>query len=623
MNTTQLSPRQLDYQKKIFYSANSLLRLIDDILDFSKIEAGRMVIESITFNFDEIFESLSVMAITRIGDNPIEFLYDFSPDIPHELKGDPYRIGQILTNFVSNAVKFTERGSVIVRVSVKEISDEKVWLRFVVEDTGIGISPDKLKTLFEPFVQADSSTTRKFGGTGLGLSICQKLCSLMGGSIGVESDPGMGSLFYFELPLGYSNTRLLSMPPSDLQNIKVLLVNDSPVAQKVLSDMLESMSFQVSIAGSGSQALVRLNEPDTNFDLVLLDWRLSGIDGSETARRIYEELDNEKRPVVIMMAAYDHEVMEQEINSQYLDGVLVNPPTPSLLLATIINAFESQSSDKPSFVASVDQQPKKEHLQGKVLLVEDNEINQQVAKELLEQMGLVVDTVDDGVQALRYIEQQRPDLVLMDIQMPVMDGYEATRRIRDLPEMSDLPIFAMTANALVGDADKSVRAGMNGHISKPIEPEELYRILSDHMPTPAGEKEKTAWIPPVDNPPGINLQRGILQVGGKPEFYLKLLRNIIINHANCISEIDKLVMESRLEDAMRVAHTIKGIAATIGAYEMQHVAAQLEVCLAGDEVPSQELLEQFSQTCRNLLAVVQRLIPDSGSSSTSQKEIKE
>jgi PAS domain S-box-containing protein len=493
MNTTQLSPKQLDYQKKIYRSANSLLRLIDDILDFSKIESGRLVIESVPFNFDEIFENLSVTATTGIGDSPIEFLYDISKDIPRELEGDPYRISQILTNLVSNAVKFTEKGRVVVRVSVKKISDAEFWLRFEVEDTGIGISPDKLTTLFDPFIQADSSTTRKYGGTGLGLSICEKLCTLMGGSIGVESDPGVGSLFHFELPLLHSKTGLIS-------------------------------------------------------------------------------------------------------------------------------------TDKPSFIAPAGQQPRIKHLQGKVLLVEDNEINQQVAKELLEQMGLVVDTVDDGEKAVGYVEQHSPDIVLMDIQMPVMDGYEATRRIRKLPGMSDLPIFAMTANALVGDADKSVQAGMDGHISKPVKPEELSRILIEHIQQSTQnqelatikEEEKTSWIPPKDNPPGIDLHRGIIQVGGNPDLYFKLLRKIVSNHANCISDMIKMVKATKLEDARRVAHTMNGIAGTIGAYELQHFAAELEVCLASGEIPSQELLRHFSQTCENLLGTVQELISASQGSQSAQ-----
>jgi PAS domain S-box-containing protein len=482
MNKTELSPKQSDYQKKIYSSANSLLRLINDILDLSKIEAGGMVIESIPFRFDEIFENLSIITATRIGDSPVEFLYDFRANIPRELEGDPYRIGQILTNLVSNAVKFTEEGSIVVRVSVKEAGETKIWLRFVVEDTGIGIHPEKQKILFDPFTQADGSTTRKYGGTGLGLSICQKLCTLMGGSIGVDSELGKGSLFYFELPLGVvTKSQVITAPHPELQDLKVLLVDDSPVARDVLSMMLKSMGFEVDIAGSESQALVRLKEPDCYFDLVLLDWCTAGIDGCETARRIHEECDEQRRPIVIMMVAYGHEMMEQEIDHRYLDGLLVKPATPFLMFDTIARAFESRTLDKPSFVALVAQQPLKTRLRGKILLVEDNEINQLVAKELLEQMGLVVDTVDDGEKSIRYVEQQRPDLVLMDIQMPVMDGYEATRQIRALPGMSDLPIIAMTANALVSDVDISIEAGMDGHIAKPVNQEELYHILSEYV----------------------------------------------------------------------------------------------------------------------------------------------
>jgi PAS domain S-box-containing protein len=485
LNTTRLTPKQLDYQKKIYSSANSLLRLIDDILDLSKIDANRVVIESVPFNFEDLFENLSIMATTRIGESPIEFLYDFDPVIPRKLEGDPYRIGQILTNLVSNAVKFTEKGSVVVHVSVKEIQDTKVWLRFMVEDTGIGVAADKLKTLFNPFTQADSSTTRKYGGTGLGLSICKKLCSLMGGSIGAESDPGTGSRFHFELPLAYSKVHTNSTYHPVLQNLKVLLVDGSPLAQDILRGMLKPMSSQVVMAKSGTQALAILDESDSDFDLVLFDWRISDIDAGEMARRIHDEFNGKNRPIVIMMTANDHEMIEVGVNNQYLDKILVKPLTPFLLSDTIKDALKSRTLDKSFFVIPATQQTMKEQLQkeqlhGKILLVEDSEINQQVAKELLVQMGFDVDTVNDGDKAVRYIEQQRPDLVLMDIQMPVMDGYEATRRIRDLPGMSDLPIFAMTANALVGDADKSIQAGMNGHLSKPFNPEELYRIVSQY-----------------------------------------------------------------------------------------------------------------------------------------------
>ncbi len=613
LTKTQLLPKQSDYIHKIQISAQSLLSIIDDILDFSKIEAGRLNIESIPFRFDEVFENLSIMASTRIGDSPIELLYDFDSSIPPMLKGDPYRISQILTNLVSNAVKFTEVGSIVVRAILQEKDEKEVWLRFEVEDTGIGISPDKINCLFDPFIQADGSTTREYGGTGLGLSICQKLCTLMGGSIGAESTPGKGSMFHFELPLIFTETKTtLPVPHPELRNLKVLLVDDNHMAQDVLEDMLTSMSFQVTTVGSGNDALACLDDQNSDFDLVLLDWRLPDMDGFEVSGQINKRFGDE-RPIIILMTAYGREVLEHDIRETNLDGLLIKPLTPSQLFDTIIRAYDSRISEEPALTSSKQQPPIQQQLQGKVLLVEDNEINQQVAKELLEQMGLDVDTVNDGELALHYVEHQRPDLVLMDIQMPVMDGYEATMQIRKLPGMDDLLIFAMTANALVGDADKSVQAGMNGHIAKPVDPDELYRILSEQLKKPtspdAAIKDKTSWTPPEENPPGIDLNRGVKQVGGNPDFYLKLLGDFDSNHSNCAAELKEMLESDKFEDARRSVHTVKGVAGNIGAYDLQKVAAELEASLSNDELPSEELLGNFTQACETLFASIREIKP--------------
>jgi two-component system sensor histidine kinase/response regulator len=628
LGKTSLVPKQSDYVHKIQVSAKSLLGIIDDILDFSKIEAGRLSIESVPFNFEDIFESISIMAATRIGDSPIEFLYDFDTDIPPNLEGDPYRIGQVLTNLVSNAVKFTQSGSIVVRVVVKEKGYGKLLLRFEVEDTGIGISPDKLEFLFDPFTQADGSTTREYGGTGLGLSICQKLCRLMDGSIGAESEAGKGSLFYFELPLGYSEAQSHRVSHRELRNLKVLLVDDNLTAQVVLKDMLESMTFQVDVAGSGSEALKRLNEPAAVYDLVLLDWRMPNIDGFETVRRI-NKVFGDKRPIVIMMTAYGREIVEQDVSESHLDGLLVKPLTPSIMFDAIIRAYESRSTVEPSPEMPEVLPPIEQLLQGKVLLVEDNEINRQVGEELLEQMGLEVDCVENGAQAVDYVRQQAPDLVLMDIQMPVMDGYEATSLIRNLPGMEELPIFAMTANALVGDADKSIKAGMNGHISKPIDPDELYRVLREQLKEspveraspPAMKREKPVWVPPENNPPEIDLHRGIRQVGGNSDFYLKLLGDFISLHGDSVSELEELIKAARFGDARRTAHTLKGVAGNIGAERLEKIAAGLEARFANGELPPEQLFRDFSRTCESLFAAIRNIISESEQSEPDAESV--
>ena len=611
LTKTSLLPKQNDYVNKIQISANSLLGIIDDILDFSKIEAGRLNIETIPFRFDEIFENISILASTRIGDNPIEFLYDFDTNIPPMLSGDPYRIGQILTNLVSNAVKFTATGSIVVRAILKEIDPKEAWLRFEVEDTGIGINPEKLSSLFDPFTQADGSTTREYGGTGLGLSISQKLCTLMGGSIGAESTLGTGSLFHFELPLLVPKVQTLPVPHPELKNLKVLLVDDNPMAQDIIGDMLESMTFQVTTAKSGKEALSCLENLNNEFNLVLLDWRLPDIDGFGVSENIFKT-HGEKRPIVILMTAYGREILDHSVSDQYIDGLLIKPLTPSQLFDAIIRAYDSRSTDEHPMGTTASNDSLPQLLQGKVLLVEDNEINQQVAKELLEQIGLEVDTVDNGEQAVAYVKQQRPDLVLMDIQMPIMDGYEATRQIRKMPTMEDLPIFAMTANAMVGDADKSTRAGMNGHIAKPVDPEELYNTISEQLKTTTATSTKTApasWEQPEKNPPGIDLQRGIKQVGGNPEFYIKLLGKFITNHGNCVNQLHDMLDSAKYEDARRTAHTIKGVAGNIGAYDLQKKASELEAALGSGKPPSEELLQEYTQACETLFNSIRTIKP--------------
>jgi two-component system sensor histidine kinase/response regulator len=635
LTKTSLLPKQRDYVHKMQTSAQSLLGIIDDILDFSKIEAGRLTIESVPFSLDDIFENLSIMVTTRIGDSPIEFLYDISSNIPQKLVGDPYRIGQILNNLVSNAVKFTEQGSIVVRVLEKEKYNNTMWLRCEVEDTGIGVSQENTELLFDPFSQANGSTTRQYGGTGLGLSICQKLCTLMGGSIGVKSELNKGSLFYFELPLHYSDSYISPKPHPELRNLNVLLVDDNLMAQTVLSEMLESMTFQVTIAGSGNEALLRLNDPSKDFDFVLLDWRMPGIDGSETARQIYNTF-GEKRPAVILMTAYGREVMEQTIRSEHFDGLLVKPLTPSLLFDAIITAFESRTSEETPLTTDTEKKTIAP-LHGTILLVEDNKINQQVAKELLEQMGVNVDTAENGEKAVSYVKHHRPDLVLMDIQMPTMDGYEATRHIRKIPAMEDLPIFAMTANALVGDAEKSLQSGMNGHISKPVNPEELYNILSEQLPRSTqkqipvtDKKTDNGWIIPQQNLPGVNLNHGLKQVGGNTKLYLKLLRDFVSHHGNSVNKIQELIASSRFKEACRTAHTLKGVGGNIGAYELQQVAAEIEACLNKGMSPSEEMIKQFSMACDSLFNTLHSILPtpennDVGSGEPNQfnKDIEE
>ncbi|MEW8492501.1 MAG: transporter substrate-binding domain-containing protein [Candidatus Thiodiazotropha taylori] len=614
LSRTSMDKKQQDYVHKIQLSASSLLGIIDDILDFSKIEAGRLNIEIIPFSLNSICENVAMLAHTKISEKPVEFLYDIDLDIPNELIGDPYRIGQILTNLISNAAKFTEHGYIIVRVRQLKRKNDKVRLRFEVEDSGVGIAADKLEQLFEAFIQEDGSTTREFGGTGLGLSISQQLCSLMGGEIGVTSEKGKGSLFWFELPLKFSMAKGLPMPVPDLRGLNVLLVDDNPQVREVLSKLLASMSFNVTLAASGMEALTLMHEPDRAYDVVLLDWRMPGIDGYQAAQRISDEF-GDNRPIIIIMTAYGREAIENEADLRFTDGFLIKPLTASLIFDAIIMAYESQEN-KDDSQTSLNSEDSIRLLEGRILLVEDNQINQQVAQELLEQIGLTVDAVSNGQKAVEYVKKTTPDLVLMDIQMPVMDGYEATRAIRLLPEHEKLPIIAMTANAMASDEEKSHRAGMNDYIFKPVDPDQLYSLLEQYLPysdkpvpqIQLGQPASVTWSLPDLNPPGIDLKEGVKRVGGNPEFYRRLLFGFVNNHGNCIEEIEGFLSRDDFDKARITAHTIKGVSANIGASEVHEQAAVLEKLFEQHQMADDVQWKQFTESCNVLFESLQQLV---------------
>ncbi len=609
LGKTELTPQQRDYQHKIQLSAQSLLGVINDILDFSKIDAGKLSIENQPFDFEDILENISILAQTRLKDKPVEFLYELSPDMPKHLIGDAYRINQILTNLVSNATKFTEQGSIVVSIRVMEKTAQKLVLQFEVRDTGIGIPPDKLDSLFDAFVQADGTTTRRFGGTGLGLAITKKLVNLMGGEISVESQPGVGSLFRVQLPLKPAEGNGLVRVLPDLRGQRILLVEDNPTAQEIIGSLLESLSHKVTVVSTGAEALAMLDDPQTRFDLLFIDWRLPGMDGDEVARKVQEKFGKE-RPNIILITAYGREIMEHSIDDTYVDGLLIKPLTPSLVNDAIVEAYGIR---QPSAFDVKKRPPQEAQFVGNVLLAEDNEINRQVAVELLRHMGVQVDTASDGEQAVQAVERNRPDLVFLDIQMPVMDGYEAARRIRSLPGMADLPIYAMTANALVGDAEKSLAAGMDGHIAKPIDPDKLHEVLARHLPVRSGGKTSAVhnrsgedWEIPSPCPSCIDMQRGIKMVGGSKRFYLQLLKNFLQRHGDFAEVLQRLIAEGRLEEAKREAHTLKGVTANIGAMELHHQVVALEDALEHGQ-PTDDLLERLRDSAQELFLALRQV----------------
>jgi signal transduction histidine kinase/DNA-binding response OmpR family regulator len=479
---TELNPRQRDYVEKVQSSGQHLMGIINDILDFSKIEAGKLDIERAEFELEILMETVSSLVGDKSTAKGLELVFKIMPDVPSHLVGDSLRLGQVLVNFVNNAIKFTERGEIVVAVEVHKRLGEQVLVRFSVQDTGIGMAAAQISILFESFQQGDPSTTRKYGGTGLGLAISKELAALMGGDVGVESRPGEGSLFWFTALLGVgAGDRREAAPAIDLRGRSALVVDDNDVARTVLMAMLQAMKFDVTGASSGQGAVSAVRQAAASgrpFDIVYLDWRMPEMDGMETARRI-QSLDLQPQPNIVMVSAYGRAEMLKESEAIGVPDVLAKPICPSVLFDTTMNALGMQrASTAPTGDVSVEAKTILASIQGaRVLLVEDNDINQIVASEILTDAGLVVDIAGDGRIAIDMVQAKPYDIVLMDMQMPVMDGLEATIEIRKLGRFDALPIVAMTANAMAPDRQRCLDAGMNDFVSKPIEPDELWRAL--------------------------------------------------------------------------------------------------------------------------------------------------
>ena len=475
------SPRLRDYLIKIRSSGQHLLGIINEILDFSKIEAGKLAVESIEFDLDKVLENVSNLIAEKASDKGLELIFDIEPSVVStRLKGDPLRLGQILINFCNNAVKFTEKGDVVVRAHVIGAAEEGLVVKFSVSDTGIGMTPAQIERLFQAFEQADTSTTRKYGGTGLGLAISKRLAELMGGDVGVTSELGKGSTFWFTAHLGKGTVAPRpNLLRSDLRGRRVLIIDDNSSARAVLSNMLRNLTFVADEAASGEEGteMVRQSaERGEPYEIIFVDWQMPVLDGIETSKRILSLPGLSVPPHVVMVTAYGREDVLKQAEANGLENVLVKPVTSSTLFDTIVAILhahqEATGHDQsaPSFEIS--------RTRGtRVLLVEDNEINQEVAIGLLEDAAIQVDLAENGEIAVKMAQENNYDAVLMDMQMPVMDGIEATRAIRSHPHLQDLPIIAMTANAMAVDRDKCLNAGMNDHIGKPIDPDELFSVL--------------------------------------------------------------------------------------------------------------------------------------------------
>jgi len=616
---SNMDKRQHDYVEKVYNAAKSLLGIINDILDFSKIEAGKLEMEKIPFQLDDVLDNLGSLMAVKAQEKNIEVLFDAQPDVPRGLIGDPLRLGQVLLNLVSNAEKFTEKGEIIVKTNLLKITDDYVELEFKVKDSGIGMTAEQCEKLFKSFSQVDTSTTRKYGGTGLGLAISKQLVEMMQGNIRVESEVNKGTVFSFNARFGRSKvieeiTPLLAQ--ADLKGLKVLVVDDIESTREMMQVTLDSFSFRTSCVESGVKAIEAMTSaPDDDpFKLILMDWKMPGMDGIEATAKI-KQLTGETPPMVIMITSYGREEIMNKIEKASLDGFLIKPFTPSTLLDAIMGIFGSKNSlpllkkgDNKWNIA-----PPEEIRGAKILLVEDNEINQQVARELLEEAGITITIANNGLEAVEWIEKEKFDLILMDLQMPEMDGFEATGIIRQNSKNSDLPILAMTANALAEDRNRCLEAGMNDHIPKPIDPNKLYNTLVKWLPEISKVHQSNANVnvkvcSDMSLPkslPGIKIETGLHSLRGNKVLYMKLLKDFVTDHSDDVQKIVKAIENKDFEQAQRIAHTLKGIAGTIGAQKLFAFAKTTESA-AANKTPD-DLMAAIDKLSPALLTVINGL----------------
>ena len=600
---TELTPKQQDYLGKIQSSAHSLLGIINDILDFSKIEAGKLDMESVDFNLDDVLQNMTNLITVKAQENKdLEVLFDIDPDAPRRLEGDPLRLGQVLINLANNAVKFTESGEIVISAHLLNQDEDRVTLEFRVRDTGVGLTREQIGRLFQAFTQGDPSTTRKFGGTGLGLTISKRLVNMMQGEIRVESEPGEGSTFIFTtvFGLGREKDQRRFSPSPDLRGMKVLVVDDNATSREILEGILASFSFKPTLTSSGEEGLAELVDADPNhpYDLVIMDYMMPGMNGIEAARRIKGNSQLSQIPAVIMVTNYGGEVVMQQADEAGLDGFLLKPVNPSVLFDAIMQAFGREVSrsslavpENASGVGALSR------IRGaRVLLVEDNAINQQVAGEILEAAGLHVSLANNGQEAFEAVKNDDFHAVLMDVQMPVMDGYTATREIRSWEEQCrnpqsafHIPIIAMTAHALAGDREKSLEAGMDDHVSKPIDPDLLFETLlkwvrkspgEDICKNPPAEMDKETQKPcdETDFPEldGIHVAVGLKRLLGNKASYGRILLRFGREFENAAETLKDLVKHGQYEEAEMLAHSIKGAGGNVGAEALQAAAAVLE-----------------------------------------------
>ncbi len=586
---TDLSPKQRDLLEKITASAASLLRIVNDILDFSKIEAGKLEFERTPFRLDDVLDGVAGVVALKAREKGLEFHVSVNSDVPRALLGDSTRLGQVLLNLAGNAVKFTQHGEIVVAVRRTAHWEGGVRLLFSVSDTGIGMTPEQLARLFHPFTQADGSTTRRYGGTGLGLSISQRLVEMMGGSIGVQSEPGTGSSFSFSADFGLAEAQPLSEADGRaLSGMRVLVADDSATARGIMLRLLHDLGARPVAATSGGEALRMLADTAADaqpgYGLVFLDWRMPDLDGLATARRILD--GPAPPPVVLMVAALDREEMLAAAGELPLGGVLVKPVSASALHDAAMTALNGRFGNEAEPSRRPPPPPLSPAVEfqvagARVLLVEDNDINREVAREILLDAGLRVETANNGREAVERLAAEPGGFaaVLMDVQMPVMDGYKATHVIREDLGLRELPIIAMTAHAMASERRRCLAAGMNDHLPKPVDPARLVALLGRWI-----DGRARAWLPAPDagtapdapglpDIPGLNLGEALRRMSRSRDLLVKMLLSFAERYDGVTRRLEEMLAGREAEDARRLAHSLKGAAGTVSA---ARVAAQAE-----------------------------------------------
>ena len=627
---SELNPRQHRYVDRISRAAQSLLGIINDILDFSKIEAKKQELESIPFTVRDTIDDVVSLAEVRIADRPIELLADIDPEIPERLLGDPVHLAQILTNLLGNAAKFTEKGEIVLTMNLQGKTSDSVTLNISVRDTGIGMTPEQMTHLFKMFSQADGSTTRKYGGTGLGLAISKSLVQLMGGDLQVESSFGKGSRFYFTITLPFeagSESIALTAQNPVFRNKRVLVTDDNPTALAIFNRLLYADGFVVDTANSGIEAVKRCSEASAEnkpYDILLLNWEMpGGIDGITAGKEIRKAGSTAK----IIITSSNNE--ENHLHDAAREGFAILLPKPFLVnqLHEAIEAafgYKTQTEKK--------RQTDFHFKDALVLLAEDNEINQELAIELLQRVGLRTDIANNGEEAVLKVQEKDYALVLMDLQMPVLDGFAATMQIRNLPDpkYSKIPILAMSARAGQEDAKQSVASGMNEHISKPIDPDLLYRTLAKWLPqqeeqsTQPAEKAKESPVPApalANEPdaetllaalasiPEVDPAAGLRFSAGKPEIYIRVLHRFATDSEKNGEDLLAAIAKNDNRTAERIAHTLKGIGGTIGSERLRNDAAEFEKRLHDGETIAVKEASDFCDLLRKLTQGISTALP--------------